>query len=60
MTGNFANSLYDNDRIDDAGLIIHQAIKGLIQRPDEYLSPSGGTDTNWLGTIEINGLMLQV
>lgn len=60
MTGQFANSNYDNDDIDDAGLIVHQTIKRIQKCPGEYLSPQGGTDQTWLGTIEINGKWAQV
>lgn len=60
MTGQFANSNYDNDDIDDAGLIVHQTIKRILKYPSEYLSPQGGTDQTWLGTIEIHGKMAQV
>lgn len=60
MSGTFANAHYDNEQIDNASSIAKETIKHIQASPDEYLVSSGGTDSVWLGTIEIDGKQAQV
>lgn len=60
MSGTFANAHYDNEQIDNAGTIAKETIKYIQANPDEYLVSTGGTDSVWLGTIEIDGKQAQV
>lgn len=60
MSGTFANAHYDNEQIDNASSIAKETIKHIQANPDEYLVSSGGTDSIWLGTIEIGGKQAQV
>lgn len=60
MSGTFANAHYDNEQIDNASTIAKETIKHMLTSPDEYLVSTGGTDTIWLGTLEIDGNQAQV